>query len=101
MLAPGGGVAVVDSPMFTRDGDGRAMVADEQRKLAAEHGVERVVAPGVGFLTYAALDRAASLVGLRGLFVPSRGPLVWRARRQLGRLRLGRAPAAFGVWVAQ
>lgn len=101
MLAPGGAVAVMDSPMFARDEEGRAMVADERRKLAVEHGVENAVRPGVGFLTFAALERAASRLGLHGLFVPSHGSMGWRARRYLARLRLGRAPAAFGVWVAQ
>ena len=101
MLAPGGAVAVMDSPMFARDEEGQAMVADERRKLAVEHGVENAVRPGVGFLTFAALERAASCLGLRGLFVPSHGSMGWRVRRQFARLRLGRAPAAFGVWVAQ
>ena len=101
MLAVGGAVAVMDSPMFTRDGDGRAMVADERLKLEVVHGIEHAIHPGVGFLTFAALERASAFLGLHGLFLPSRGSLGWRARRQLARLRLGRAPAAFGLWVAQ
>lgn len=101
MLAPGGAVAVMDSPMFADEGDGRAMVANQRRKLAAEHGIDNVAGPGVGFLTYGTLDGAASILGLRGLFVPSNGSIGWRVRRQFARLRLGRAPAAFGVWVAQ
>jgi len=56
---------------------------------------------GVGFLTYARMERAFRALGLRARFLRSRGPLVWRLRRQMGRLRLGRQPAAFGVWVAQ
>jgi hypothetical protein len=34
-------------------------------------------------------------------FVPSRGSLRWRLGRQLSRLRLGRRPASFGLWVAR
>jgi SAM-dependent methyltransferase len=101
MLAAGGAVAVMDSPMFADEDDGRAMVASERRKLAEHHGIEDAVGPGVGFLTYGALDRAASLLGLHGLFVASNGTVGWRLRRKVSRLRLGRAPAAFGVWVAQ
>jgi hypothetical protein len=52
-------------------------------------------------LTFDLLTRAASALGLRAEFFPSRGPLGWRVRRELGRIRLGRAPAAFGVWVAR
>lgn len=101
MLAAGGTLVVMDSPMFARERDGRAMVEAQSRAFATEYGVSDVVRTGVGFLTFADLSRAAAAVGLRGRFVPSRGPAGWRVRRQLSRLRLRRMPAAFGVWVAQ
>jgi SAM-dependent methyltransferase len=101
MLAPGGALAVIDSPMFLDEEDGERMVADLLRHLKAEHGLSSVVRPGVGFLTFAALERAATRLDVRARFVPSRGPLSWRLRRCGARLRLDRAPAAFGVWVAK
>jgi len=101
MVSPGGAVAVMDSPMFRRDADGEAMVADERRRMQAEHGVAEPIRAGVGFLTYAGMERAFQSFGLRSRFLRSRGPLAWRLRRQVGRWRLGRQPAAFGVWVAQ
>jgi hypothetical protein len=33
--------------------------------------------------------------------VPTRGPLAWRLARLRARFNLGRAPAAFGLWVAR
>lgn len=101
MLEPGGSIVVMDSPMFARINDGEAMLDDERRRMSAEYGVVDPVRPGAGFLTFAALDRATEALGLRGLFVPSRGPVLWRLKRRLARLRLGRAPAAFGMWVAE
>jgi SAM-dependent methyltransferase len=101
MLAPDGAIAVMDSPMFAREGDGHAMVAGELRRIEAAHGVRGIIRPGLGFLTFAALERAASSHGLSSRFFPSRGPIGWRVRRHLARLRLQRAPAAFGVWVAR
>jgi SAM-dependent methyltransferase len=101
MLASDGAIAVMDSPMFARERDGHAMVADELRRIETAHGFSSVVRAGVGFLTFAALDRAASSHGLRSRFFQSAGPIGWRVRRQLARLRLRRAPAAFGVWVAR
>jgi SAM-dependent methyltransferase len=101
MLEPSGVIAVMDSPMFANDRDGEAMVKDERRRMAEQHALADPIRPGAGFLTFAALERAALGLGLRGLFVPSRGPILWRARRRLARLKLGRAPAAFGVWVAE
>jgi SAM-dependent methyltransferase len=101
MVSPGGAVAVMDSPMFRRDADGDAMVIDQERRMQAEHGLSEPIRSGVGFLTYAGMERAFRSLGLKSRFFGSGGPLAWRLRRQVGRWRLGRQPAAFGVWVAQ
>lgn len=101
MIAPGGALVVMDSPMFRRDRDGRAMVDDTVRRFESDYRLAEVVHPGPGYLTFTALDRVADRCRLRARFIPSRGPLGWRAGRALARLRLRRAPAAFGVWVAQ
>lgn len=101
MLIPGGRVVVMDSPMFAREGDGQAMVFEQLRQIETEHGIADPTAPGIGFLTFAALEQAASRLELRGRFLRSRGSLGWRLRRQLAWIRLRRQPAAFGVWVAQ
>jgi hypothetical protein len=66
-----------------------------------EYGVEDPLLPGAGFLTFDGLDQAGAGLGLRGRFIASRGPLAWRVRRRIARLRLGRSPAAFGLWVGR
>ena len=101
MVSPGGTVAVMDSPVFRRDADGEAMIADQQRRLQVEAGLIAPLRAGVGFLTYGRMERAFRSLGLRCRFLRSRGPLAWRLRRQIGRWRLGRQPAAFGVWVGR
>lgn len=101
MLADGGVLAVMDSPMFAREEDGAGMVSDQLHALKETCGLDEVIRPGLGYLTYAALERAGAAVGLRGRFIPSSGPIGWRLRRMLAHSRLGRAPAAFGVWVAR
>ena len=101
VLAPGGALVVMDSPMFKRLRDGEAMVLSQMRKIVEEVHIDDPVRPGVGFLTFEALNTAARRLGLQARFMPSRGSLGWRLRREIGRLRLRRAPAAFGVWVAQ
>jgi SAM-dependent methyltransferase len=101
MLAPGGAIAVVDSPMFRRDADGVAMVDGQLRRIAAAHGVPAPLRGGVGFFTFDGLNELTARIGLNGRFMASRGPLTWRLRRQLARIQLGRAPAAFGVWMAR
>ncbi|HMD36051.1 MAG TPA: class I SAM-dependent methyltransferase [Vicinamibacterales bacterium] len=110
MLAPAGTLAVMDSPMFVRDGDGRAMAAGMESRLASllrgtlppgADGADRFIQPGPGYLTFAAIDASAQSLGLRAEFIPSRGSIGWRLRRRLGGLRLGRPPAVFGVWIAK
>ena len=101
MLAPGGSLVVMDSPMFRREADGHAMVVEKLRQFKDAYGLTTVVHPQIGFLTFELLAQAASALGLRAQFFRSRGPLGWRVRRPLAWMRLRRAPAAFGVWVAQ
>jgi SAM-dependent methyltransferase len=101
MLTPGGAIAVMDSPMFSSDGDGQAMVAQQLQRLEIDHGLPKAVRPGVGFLTFDTLEAVGRRLGLRPRFLRSRGPLTWWIGRQVARLTLRRAPAAFGVWVAQ
>ena len=100
-LAPGGALVVMDSPMFRAEGDGSAMVGAEVMRLRDQCGCANVVQPGVGYLTFARLAGIAEKLALRPQFVPSRGPLGWRLRRGAARVRLRRAPAAFGLWVAR
>ena len=43
----------------------------------------------------------AAQLRLQPRFVPSRGSIKWRLHRTASRIRLHRAPAAFGLWVAR
>ena len=101
MLAPGGALVVMDSPMFHSDGDGQAMTAQQARRFQFEYGLATVVPAGAGYLTFPSLETAARTLQMQPVYVPSRAPLAWRMKRRLSRLRLGRAPAAFGLWIAR
>jgi SAM-dependent methyltransferase len=101
MLAPAGVLVVMDSPMFHADHDGAAMVTEAVRRFADDYGLREIVRRGCGYLTFAALAASANALRMDAEFVPSRGSLIWRLRRQMARFRLGRQPAAFGLWVAR
>ena len=101
MLAEGGLLAVMDSPMFRADRDGRRMTATFRDRVRSSYSIDQVVQPGAGYMTFDALDRAAASLDRAPRFVPSRGPFRWRTRRHFARLRLHRAPASFGLWVAR
>jgi SAM-dependent methyltransferase len=101
VLVPEGTVAVMDSPMFVDAEDGRRMVAEQLLRFEEEAGIAAPTCPGVGFLTFDSLASIAADLGLAWHYVPSRGSLLWRLRRQVGGIRRRRAPAAFGMWMAQ
>jgi SAM-dependent methyltransferase len=101
LLAPGGALVVMDSPMFLRDRDGLAMTARLARGLESEHGLRTVVSPGPGYLTFESLDAAAAHLGLRSEFAPSLGSWRWRLGRRVTTLSLRRVAASFGLWVAR
>ena len=101
MLAEDGVMAVIDSPMFTQERDGRMMAAEQAESMRSRHGLPEVARPGQGFVTFGELDRVATSLGLRPSFYASRGPMMWRLKRQIARRRLKRSPAAFGLWVAR
>lgn len=101
MLSEAGTLVVMDSPMFVADRDGAAMVADGVRRLIDEFGIRDSAQPGRGYLTFSALNQVVARLRLAPTFVPSRGSIGWRVRRQLARVRLGRRPASFGLWVAR
>jgi len=101
LLRPGGTLVVMDSPIFHEDVDGVAMIADIVRRFAEQYGLQNSIRPGRGYLTFALLAESANAMRLDAEFVPSRGSLAWRLGRSVSRLRQGRQPAAFGLWVAR
>lgn len=100
-LAPGGSLVVMDSPMFTRARDGEAMVAEKHRRFRTIYGMSAIVRPGAGYVTFGELEGVARDLGLRTRFAPSRAGLAWPLKRWVAGLKIGRQPAAFGLWVAR
>lgn len=101
VLASGGVIAVLDSPMFAAASHGEAMVRAGLARLHRDCAIATPQRLGAGFLTYDGLDAAAAALHLVPRFIPTRGPWSWRLKRAVGAVRLGRQPAAFGVWIAR
>jgi SAM-dependent methyltransferase len=99
MLAAGGALAVIDSPVFREAAHGLAMRERFRARLRLEYGMAAPIEPGEGFLTFAKLAESAGALGASPRFVASRGGVREQIRRLAARCR-GRVPAAFGVWVA-
>ena len=96
MLAPGGTLVVMDSPLFASDDAGRRMLDAQQ--IAFHATCERVIRCGIGYLTKSGLRRAARDAGLRLSWIPSRGGFRWAVKRWFAGFKQHRAPARFGIW---
>lgn len=100
LIAPGGVLAVIDSPMFENAVAGRSMRARTRLHFQREHDLRDPIEPGEGFLLFNTLTDTARTLGLDAHFFESLGGLRWRMGRLAGRVRHGIRPASFGVWWA-
>jgi SAM-dependent methyltransferase len=100
LLAPGGALAVVDSPAFSCESHGRLMCARNRERFRRDYGVASPEQPGEGYVTLPGLNDGAAALGLEPHFFESRGPLPWAAGRFLTRVRHRLVPPKFGVWMA-
>ncbi len=95
----GGRIVVLDSPFYSRDADGAAMVAEKRRGAPARFG-ERAAAlmalPFVEYLTAARLATASPGLAWRRRRV--RYPLWYELRPLVARLRGRRRPSRFDLW---
>jgi len=100
LLAPGGVLAVVDSPLFHAVHDGELMCVRNSERYCREYGLAAPERPGEGYLTFGRLSAAAAVHGLEPHFFESRGPMRWAIGRVYTRVRHRQVPAKFGVWMA-
>ncbi len=103
IVLPGGRIAILDSPFYDAEAEGRAMVVEKQSKAPQQFGAladDLMALPFVEFLTHARLEAAAAPLGLQWRRHRVRYPLWYEARPLLAHLRGQRAPSRFDVWEA-
>jgi len=101
--APGGRIAILDSPFYRRASDGDRMVTE--KRLAMEHSlgpkaVELLALPSIEYLTSERLARASVPVGLSWRRHRVRYPLGYELRAISARVQRRRAPSRFDLWEA-
>lgn len=101
MLAAGGSLVVMDSPLFRTPEDGESMVTRQLEMLRLRLVVASPIRPGIGFLTFDMLAEAAGAMGRAAVFIADRFSARSCLRRAVARYRLGRPPATFGLWAIQ
>lgn len=98
---PGGLIAILDSPFYARDADGKAMVVEKKTKGASHFGAAAplLLAPDfVEYLTRERLEQGAP--GLTWKRHKVRYPLAYELRPLLARLKGRRRPSRFDFWTA-
>jgi SAM-dependent methyltransferase len=100
LIAPGGVLAVVDSPAFVSARHGEAMCARNEERFRRDYGLAVPVRPGQGFVTLPSLEASAREMLREPHFFESRGPQRWAMSRLVTRVCRGLVPPRFGVWMA-
>ena len=100
----GGCIAILDSPFYTSEEAGRAMVREKRLHAAATFGERAPVLlalPFIEFLTRDRLRRASAGLGLTWRRHRVRYPLWYEMRPLLAFLGGRRPPSRFDLWVAE
>lgn len=101
VLGSGGRLAILDSPFYGREEDGRAMVEEKRAEAERRFGElagDLMATPFVEFLTEERLAAASAAAGLVWRRHRVRYPLWYEVRPALARLRGRRAPSRFDLW---
>jgi SAM-dependent methyltransferase len=99
----GGCIAILDSPFYSRETDGAAMVAEKFRTARARFGDKADALLGLPFVEFLTKDRLAAASAPYGLVWRRHRvlyPLWYELRPSMARLRGKRAPSRFDLWTA-
>lgn len=102
--APGGRVAILDSPFYARTESGEAMREEKRRETAARFAPladDLLALTPVEFLTAERLAAAGAPAGLAFRRRRVLYPVAYETRGVLARLKGARAPSRFDLWVAR
>ncbi len=103
VLAPGGSLVVMDSPLYDSAASGRAMVREREEAFAREHGMSPapVGYATEGFLTRDAIDATAAKLRVAWTFHDPWYGLKWWLRPLVARASGRREPARFALIVGR
>jgi SAM-dependent methyltransferase len=101
VVRPGGRLAILDSPVYHREADGLAMVAEKTADASRRFGERAqslMALPFIEFLTRERLAAASAPIGLEWRRSRVLYPLWYELRPLTARLRGARAPSRFDLW---
>lgn len=101
VLAPGGWLAILDTPIYHQSVSGEQMVGERQAQFTRQYGFPSDALTSENYLTYDRLDQLGKSCGLRWHFSEPDYGLKWKLRPWIARIRGSREPARFFVIYAE
>jgi ubiquinone/menaquinone biosynthesis C-methylase UbiE/uncharacterized protein YbaR (Trm112 family) len=101
VLHPNGIVIIMDSPVYQAAESGQKMVAERKQQFLSRYGFASDAIQSEGFLTYDRLQSLGQNLGIRWQHVVPFYGLRWALKPLVARLRGGREPAQFGLWLGR
>lgn len=101
VLTPQGLLVVMDSPVYKDEESGKSMLVERKVNFLARYGFASDAIQSEGFLTYDRMHALGQSLGVRWQHVLPFYGLRWALRPLIARLRGGREPAQFGLWLGR
>lgn len=102
VVRPGGRLAILDSPVYRRDADGLAMVAQKTAEAPQRFGDRAATLmslPFIEFLTAERLASASAAIGVEWRRSPVLYPLWYELRPLAAAIKGARRPSRFDLWI--
>ncbi|HXO29447.1 MAG TPA: SAM-dependent methyltransferase, partial [Thermoanaerobaculia bacterium] len=101
VLAPGGTVAVLESPIYRDPESGRRMVEERRADFARRHGTRSEALPSHDYLTWEGIHDLGSRLGIRFHAITPWYGWRWATRPWIARLKGRREPSRFAILLAK
>lgn len=101
LLRADGKLLIMDSPVYRDASSGEKMLAEQKAQFQARYGFASDSVQSEGFLTYDRMEKLGRGLGLRWQHIVPFYGWKWALRPLWARLRGGREPAQFGLWLGR
>ena len=101
VLRPDGMLVIMDSPVYQAAESGQKMVAERKQQFLSRYGSASDAIQSEGFLTYERMQALGQSLGVRWQHIVPFYGVRWALKPLVARLRSGREPAQFGLWLGR
>ena len=101
VLAPGGTVAILESPIYRRPESGRRMVEERRADLARRYGTRSEALPSRDYLTWRGIAEIGKRLGIQFQAVTPWYGWRWALKPSIARLKRRREPSRFAILLAE